>query len=151
MRQHNAAVRARGFVTGGYLTGSGGFVESTAQVAIPPAIVVNDGGFGVRQIGISFEAKELKNARTIGTNTTADAVGTFTLKGVSKELTVPVQFTYLKDRLGERTPNQKGDLLVLRANFSIKRRDFNIQPGQSEDKVADTIDLTLAIAGASSK
>jgi hypothetical protein len=70
---------------------------------------------------------------------------------VSKELTVPVQFTYMKDRLSARTENQKGDLLVPRANFSIKRRDFNIQPGQSEDKVADTIDLTLAIAGASPK
>ena len=151
MRQHNAVVRARGFVTGGYLTGSGWFVESTAQVAIPPAIVVNDGGFSVRQIGISFEAKELKNARAVGTNTTADAVGTFTLKGVAKELTVPVHFTHLKDRLSARTPNQQGDLLVLRAKFNIKRRDFNIQPGQSEDKVADTIGLTLAVAGASPK
>jgi polyisoprenoid-binding protein YceI len=100
---------------------------------------------------ITFETKELKNVNTIGTNTTAEVVGTFTLKGVSKELTVPVKFTYMKDRLSARTPNQQGDLLIIRASFSIRRRDFNIQPGQMEDKVSDTIDLALSIAGASPK
>ena len=70
---------------------------------------------------ISFESKEFKNVRTAGDTTTADATGTFTLKGVSKEITVPVKLTYLKDKLGERVPNQKGDLLVIRANFTISR------------------------------
>lgn len=100
---------------------------------------------------ISFESKEFKNVQTIGDTTTADVTGTFTLKGVSKDLTVPVKLTYLKDKLGDRLPNQKGDLLVVRANFSIKRGDFNINPGQYEDKVADTIELNLSIAGASAK
>ena len=45
--------------------------------------------------------------------------------------------------------NQKGDLLVIRANFSIKRSDFGIMPGQMEEKVSDAIELTLSIAGAS--
>jgi polyisoprenoid-binding protein YceI len=98
---------------------------------------------------ISFEAKELKNVKTNGDTTTAEVAGTFTLKGISKEITVPVKFTYLKDKLGQRVPNQKGDLLVIRANFSIKRSDFGIMPGQMEEKVSDTIDLTLSIAGAS--
>jgi polyisoprenoid-binding protein YceI len=84
---------------------------------------------------ISFTSKELKNVKTTGDVTTADVVGTFTLKGVSKELTVPVKLTYLKDKLGQRVPDQKGDLLVIRAHFIIKRGDFNIQPGQFEDKV----------------
>ncbi len=100
---------------------------------------------------ISFESKEFKNVRTTGDTTTADVTGTFTLKGVSKDLTVPVKLTYLKDKLGDRLPNQKGDLLVVRANFNIKRGDFNINPGQYEDKVADTIELNLSIAGASPK
>jgi uncharacterized delta-60 repeat protein len=56
---NNVAVRARGFVTGGYLTGSGWFVESTAVVAIPPAIVVNDGGFGARQSGFGFNVRAI--------------------------------------------------------------------------------------------
>jgi len=46
---------------------------------------------------------------------------------------------------------QKGDLLVIRSNFSIKRSDFGLQPGKMENKVSDTITLTLGIAGASAK
>jgi len=98
---------------------------------------------------ITFEAKSLANVKTDGSKTTADATGIFTLKGVSKEITIPVTLNYLKDKLGERVPNLKGDLLVIRANFSINRNDFNIQKGQFEDKVSDTIDLSLSIAGAS--
>ncbi|MGO9587360.1 MAG: YceI family protein [Limisphaerales bacterium] len=100
---------------------------------------------------ITFESRELKNVQTAGDTATADVTGAFTLKGVSKDLTVPVKLTYLKDKLGERVPNQKGDLLVIRASFTIKRSDFNINPGQFEDKVSDTIELTLSIAGASPK
>jgi polyisoprenoid-binding protein YceI len=100
---------------------------------------------------ITFETKELKNVKKQGDVITADAAGTFTLKGISKEMTIPVKLTYLKDKLGARMPNMKGDLLVIRSNFTVKRRDFNIQPGQSEDKVSDDIELTLSIAGASAK
>src|SRR5262245_26873785 len=97
---------------------------------------------------ITFEAKELKNVKTTGDNTTADAVGTFTLKGVTKEITVPVKLTYLKDKLGQRMQNAKGDLLVVRANFTIKRSDYGVNPKAPTDKVADEIELTLSIAGA---
>jgi polyisoprenoid-binding protein YceI len=97
---------------------------------------------------ITFEAKSLANVKTDGNTTTADVTGTFSLHGVSKEITAPVKFTYLKDKLGARVPNLKGDLLVIRANFSINREDFNIQKGQYEDKVANEIDLSLSIAGA---
>jgi len=97
---------------------------------------------------IAFEAKSMKNVRTSGIDTTADVTGTFTLKGVSKDITVPVKLTYLKDKLGMRVPNQKGDLLVIRSKFMIKRSEFGINPGQNEDKVSDEIELTLSIAGA---
>jgi polyisoprenoid-binding protein YceI len=100
---------------------------------------------------ISFETKELKNVKTEGDVTTADAVGTFTCKGVSKDMTVPVKLTFLKDKLSQRVPNMKGDLLVIRSTFNIKRSDFNINPGQFEDKVSDEISITLSIAGASAK
>jgi polyisoprenoid-binding protein YceI len=98
---------------------------------------------------IVFEAKALTNVKTSGDATTADVTGAFTLKGIAKEITVPVKFTYLKDKLGQRVPNLKGDLLVIRATFSIKRSDFGIMPGQMEEKVSDAIELTLSIAGAS--
>jgi polyisoprenoid-binding protein YceI len=104
---------------------------------------------------ISFAAKEVKNAKTEGDVTTADVTGTFTCKGVAREMTVPVQFTYLKNKMGERMkgmPNAKeGDLLVIRANFSIKRSDFNINAGQMLDKVSDEINLNLSLAGGAPK
>ena len=97
---------------------------------------------------ITFEAKELKNVKTEATTTTADVTGSFTLHGVTKEITVPVKLTYLKDKLGDRVPGMKGDLLVIRANFMIKRSEFGINPGTMADKVAEEINLTLNIAGA---
>jgi polyisoprenoid-binding protein YceI len=100
---------------------------------------------------IAFDVKELKNVKTEGDVTSAVVAGTFTLKGLTRELNVPVKFTYLKDKLGSRIPNLKGDLLVLRASFSIRRGDFNIMAGQVEDKVAIAIDLTVAIAGAAAR
>jgi polyisoprenoid-binding protein YceI len=98
---------------------------------------------------ITFEAKSLANVKTDGNVTTADVTGTFTLHGVSKEITAPVKMTYLKDKLSARVPNLNGDLLVIRANFSINREDFDINKGQFEDKVSPTIELSLSIAGAS--
>jgi len=98
---------------------------------------------------ISFEAKSLANVRTAGDSTTAEVTGLLTIKGVAKEVTAPIKLTYLQDKLGQRVPNLKGDLLVIRANFTIKRSDFGINPKAPQDKVADTIDLTVSIAGAS--
>lgn len=97
---------------------------------------------------ISFEAKDLKDVKVEGNVTSANVLGTFTCKGVARELVVPVKLTYLKDKLSQRVPNMKGDLLVLRSNFKIKRSDFNIMPHQAEEKVSDEIELTLSIAGA---
>jgi polyisoprenoid-binding protein YceI len=100
---------------------------------------------------ITFETKSLANVKTEGNTTTADVTGTFTLHGVSKEITVPVKLTYLQGKLADRVPNLKGDLLVIRANFTINREDFNIQKGQYEDKVSPTIDLSLSVAGAAAR
>jgi polyisoprenoid-binding protein YceI len=97
---------------------------------------------------ITFEATKLTNVKTDSGKIQAEAVGTLTIKGVSKEMTVPVTLTYLKDKLGLRVPNQKGDLLVIRANFIINRSDFGINPNAPKDKVSDEINLTLSIAGA---
>lgn len=101
---------------------------------------------------IVFELTKLENVKTSGTATTADATGKFTLKGVTKDVTVPVKLTYLPDALEKRTkPGNKGDLLVVRGEFTIKRDDYGIQPGKNEDKVANEIKLTLAIVGSAPK
>lgn len=100
---------------------------------------------------IVFDARELRNVRTRGPETIAEVAGKLTVKGVTRDVTVPVTFTHLPDKLGARVndPKVKGDLLVLRATFQINRSDFGLQPGQMTDKVAESIDLSLSIAGAS--
>lgn len=98
---------------------------------------------------ISFEVTRVANVKTTGADTTADVTGKFTLKGVTREITVPVRLTYLPGRLADRTNGRmQGDLLVIRSNFTIKRSDFGINPGAPTDKVADEIELTLSLAGA---
>lgn len=102
---------------------------------------------------IAFELVALSNVRTQGGVTTAEAAGKLTLKGVTKEIKVPVSFTHLPDKLGARVndPKVKGDLLVIRANFEINRSDYGINAGKNTDKVAETIQLSLSIAGAAPK
>ena len=100
---------------------------------------------------IIFAAKALKNVKTTGNQTTAEAVGSLTMRGITKEITVPVTLTYQADKLGLRVPNLKGDLLVVRANFVVNRLDFGINPSAPEDKVANDIHLSVSIAGAAIK
>lgn len=98
---------------------------------------------------ISFEITSLSDVKTTGKDTTATATGKFTLKGVTKEVSVPVKLTYLAGAFGQRInkPEVKGDLLVIRGEFTIARGDYGIQPGKNEDKVNPEIKLTLAIVG----
>ncbi len=96
---------------------------------------------------ITFEVTKVANAKTTGTDTTADVTGNITIKGVTKEITVPAKISYMADALGRRQPNAKGDILVVRSEFSVKRDDFGIQAGQRGDTVGADIKLSLALAG----
>ncbi len=99
---------------------------------------------------IVFETISVQNVKKDKDSFVADVTGRFTLNGVTKEITAPARFTYLADRLGARIGDEsvKGDLLVIRASFEINRSDFGIQAGQMTDKVAETIEISLAVAGA---
>lgn len=101
---------------------------------------------------ITFEIKKVSDIEKKGDKGEANVTGIFTLNGVSKEITVEAKVTHLPGRLAERSPQKTpGDLLVIRAEFEIKRSDFNIQPGKNLDKVSDEIEIELAIAGAAPK
>lgn len=100
---------------------------------------------------IRFELTKLEDVQVKNNQVTAQASGKLTIKDVTKEITAPVRLTHLPNQLGQRVndPSVKGDLLVIRTRFEINRSEFNIQPGQNTDKVAEVIELTLSIAGAS--
>ena len=100
---------------------------------------------------MTFELASLQNVKTAGDVTTADATGKLTVKGVTKDITTPVKLTYLKDKLQQRVPGKKGDLLVVRSNFVIKRSDFGINAGKGEDKVSNEIELSLSVAGTAAR
>lgn len=101
---------------------------------------------------ITFKVKSLKDFKMDGGKASATVVGTFSLKGVEKEIEAPATVTLLPGKLGDRTGGKmQGDLAVIRTSFTIKRSDFGINPKAPEDKVSDEIAVTLAIAGASPK
>ena len=101
---------------------------------------------------ISFEVKSVSEIEKKESTGQARVTGIFSLHGVSKEITVDAKVTYLPGKLGERTGGKmEGDLLVIRSKFTINRSDYNIQPGENTDKVAEEISLSLSIAGAAPK
>ena len=101
---------------------------------------------------ITFKVNSLKDFKMDGGKATATVVGTFSVKGVEKEIEVPATVTLLPGKLGDRTGGKmQGDLAVIRTSFTIKRSDYGINPKAPEDKVSDEVVVTLAIAGASPK
>ncbi|MEE2948150.1 MAG: YceI family protein [Verrucomicrobiota bacterium] len=96
---------------------------------------------------IEFVAEKMTKAKNSGTTTTGAVSGSLTVKGVTKQVTVPVRLTYLKGLLAKRN-RVPGDLLVLRADFKIKRSEYGINAGNNEEKVSDEIELKLSLAGA---
>lgn len=101
---------------------------------------------------IEFTFKKVADYKSAGDNVfDLTVVGDLTCKGVTKELTVPVKATYLPGKLGERSSKQTGDLLVLRSNFSMKRKDFGIKADMPDKVVAEEIQLRVSIAGVSPK
>jgi len=98
---------------------------------------------------ITFNLVELRDVETEGNITNALAAGEMTIKGVTREITAPITLTYLQGKLSVRNREREGDLLILRTRFTIERSDFNINAGQNEDKVSDTIELSTSLAGQS--
>lgn len=99
---------------------------------------------------ITFTVKNLTDVKKSGDTVEAKVNGTFSLKGVTREITVPAKVTLLPGKLAARTMGKmKGDLLVVRSTFSIKRSDYGINDKAPVESVADEIEISLAIAGAS--
>lgn len=101
---------------------------------------------------ITFTVGSLADVKKDGATVTATVKGKFSLKGVEKEISVPAKVTLLPGKLADRTGGKlKGDLLVVRTEFTIKRSDYGINPKAPTDKVADEVKVTIAIAGSSPK
>ncbi len=101
---------------------------------------------------IEFAIKKVTEAKNLGENVfDLTVVGEMSCRGVSKEITVPVKVSYLPGKLGERTSKLSGDLLVVRSNFSILRKDFGIKPDMTDKVVAEEIQVRVSIVGGNPK
>ena len=96
---------------------------------------------------IRFTINQLNDIKQDGIHLLANAHGKMTIRNITLDMKIPVKLTYLKGMLEKRNL-VKGDLLVIRSKFSVKRDDFNIQAGQKLEKVANEIELSLNVAGA---
>lgn len=97
---------------------------------------------------ISFKVSDVSEVVSSQNKIKLQISGVFTLKGIRKKITVPAELVYLPEKLSVRSNGKmKGDLLVIRSQFSINRSEFSIKPGQNLDKVSELIDIKLAIAG----
>jgi polyisoprenoid-binding protein YceI len=97
---------------------------------------------------ISFSISGMKDVKTTGNSATGTALGTFTMHGVTKTLSVPFKMTYIpeSDKTRQRAP---GDLVMINADFTISLKDFNIAgtEGNVGSKVGETIKISAQLFG----
>ena len=75
----------------------------------------------------------------------------FTVKGITKPLTIPLDVRYLPGQAKERDGRTEGDLMVVRTSFSIKRSDFDVAPGLSPLLAPDEVKIGVALVGIAAK
>jgi polyisoprenoid-binding protein YceI len=100
---------------------------------------------------IKFTISSVTGVKVRGNKATGKAVGTFTLHGVSKRLTVPFTMTYL-DASDATRKRAAGDLVMISSDFSISLRDFNVagQKGMIGSKVGEKIRISAKLFGSTS-
>lgn len=73
--------------------------------------------------------------------------GDFSLHGVTKSLTIPVAASYMPEGLTQKMGRRlKGDLVRIRADFSINRADFGIDGGVPITLVGPKIEIRCSVA-----
>lgn len=94
---------------------------------------------------IVFTVKSISNVQQVKNDNgvvvlQGNAVGQFTLHGVTKDISIPVKITYMKesDKTRDRAP---GDFVMVQGEFDIALKDFNVQgsKGTVGSKVGETI------------
>lgn len=97
---------------------------------------------------IGFTFKSIQEVKTLKNGAfEMSVVAEITCKGVTKEVKTKVTATHMPGKLSSRVRKAQGDLLVLRANFTINRKDFNIKPNMGGDVVSEEIELRISVVG----
>ncbi len=74
--------------------------------------------------------------------------GKFTMKGVTKTITVNATVKHVKESEATKAARFKGDVLQVRTSFNVKLADYGVQiPAQAKGKVAETVQISLTVYG----
>lgn len=99
---------------------------------------------------VSFTVESLKNVRAQmvdGRNVaSADAVGTFTIHGVTKPIIAKLNITYLPEN-ADTKKRAEGDLAMVNATFEVALSDFDIKGSQGVvgKSVGKTIEVSASL------
>jgi polyisoprenoid-binding protein YceI len=97
---------------------------------------------------IGFTIASVSGITVKGNKATGKATGTFTMHGVSKQMTIPFELTYV-DASEKTRKRAEGDLVMISADFAVSLKDFNVQgsKGFVGSKVGESIKVTAKLFG----
>ena len=96
---------------------------------------------------IKFDVTGAENVKQISDNKIeADVKGSFSLHGVTKQITAKSTITYLdeSEATKKRAP---GDLLVIKSTFNVKLSEYEVENNVIGSKVAEDIEVTVNLVG----
>lgn len=99
---------------------------------------------------LSFSLKGVREVKAIDESTwSLDAMGGIVCRGKVARLDVPVQITFIRGGMAERTDGAiPGDLLVVRTSFVLKRSDLALDRVPiPAGKLADEIQIQASLVG----
>lgn len=88
------------------------------------------------------QGKKLSETRYVGM-----VLVDFTIKNVTKALTVPIDLRYFKGQAYDRDATNDGDLLVVRSKFKISRKLFGVAQEVPEELCSDEVEVGVAVVG----
>jgi polyisoprenoid-binding protein YceI len=100
---------------------------------------------------ITFEIKKVSDIKVVADNKiTAKVTGSYTMKGVTKEVTADATLTYLDE--SETTKSRaSGDLLGVQAKFNVKLSDYGVNNKVVGQKVSENIEVSVNIVGSNAQ
>jgi polyisoprenoid-binding protein YceI len=97
---------------------------------------------------ITFTIASVSGLRSAGGQLSGQASGSFTMHGITKQLTIPFTLQYIDEsaKTRERAP---GDLIAVTANFNVALKDFNVagSKGAVGNKVGESIQISAKLFG----
>ena len=98
----------------------------------------------------TFEVESGKLGKTDKDGTMhGTAVGMFTIRGVSKRITVKGTARYVKDGIKARFGDKQGDLMILKTEFDFNRLDYKIGTDLADTLISNRVHVVINCAAMS--